>query len=83
MWRKQRKLWITRANISLNTLPLYRTGCVTHTNNEKLHNYPQLIHSWGQVREGQGRPLRQSSRLLLNPISELSDLVIDRSTLSH
>lgn len=83
MWRKKRKLWITRVNIDLNTLPPYKTGGVTHTNNKKPHSYPQLIHSWGQVCKRQGRPLPQSSRLLLNPVGELSDLVVDRSALSH
>lgn len=83
MWRKMGKLWITRVNIDLNTLPPPEIGCVTHINNERFHSCPQLIHSWGQVRERQGLPLRRSSGLLLNPVSELSDLVVDRSTLSH
>ena len=56
MWRKRRKLWITRVNIDLNTLPPYKTGGVTHINNEKLHSYPQLIHNWGQVHTTQGDP---------------------------
>lgn len=83
MWRKARKLWITCVNIDLNTLPPHKIRPFTHIINEKPHRCPQLIHNWGQVRERQGLPLWRSSRLLLNPVSELSDLVVDRSSLSH
>ena len=83
MWRKAQKLWTTRINIDLNTLPPHETNRVTHIINEKPRSCPQLIHSWGQVQETQGWPLQRSSRLLLNPVSELSDLVVDRSALSH
>ena len=58
MWKKTQKLWITRVNIDLNTLPPLKTNPVTHINNEKPHCCPQLIHSWGQVQEIQRWPLR-------------------------
>ena len=83
MWRKKRKLWITGVNIDLNALPLYKIGGVTHINNKKLHSCPQLIHNWGQVYSTQGQPTQPSSHLLLNPVGELSDLVVDRSALRH
>lgn len=49
MWRKAEKLWITRVNIDLNTLPPHKASPVTHIINEKPRCCPQLIHSWGQV----------------------------------
>lgn len=76
-------MWITLVNINLITLPPDKTNPVAHINNRKPHICPQLIHSWGQTRERQNQPLWQSSRLLFNSVSELSDLVIDRSALSH
>ena len=76
-------MWKTRVNIGLNTPLPQETSGVTHINNDKLHSYPHLIHNWGQPTKELGKPLWNSPCLLLNPVGELSDLIVDRSALSH
>ena len=83
VWRNTGKLWITRANIYPHPFPSLKTLFLTHINNEKLHSCPHLIHNWGQPTKALCQPRWSSPCLLLNPVGELSDLVVDRSALSH
>ena len=53
-----------------------------HRKYQKTPLYPQLIPNWGQV-PLKGRIRAYLPHLLLNPVGQLCDLVINRSALGH